>query len=131
MKRTKIVFNKPIYIGMSILDISKNCMYDFYYKVMKEKYNERIKLLYMDTNFLIMEIKTNDFYNGVKNSLIDHFNISYYPKSNPYELPLVNKIVLGKFKDELNGKIMEEFIGLRLNYTLLKCLDMKPKKLNV
>ena len=106
-------------------------MYDFYYKVMKEKYNERIKLLYMDTNFLIMEIKTNDFYNGVKNSLIDHFNISYYPKSNPYELPLVNKIVLGKFKDELNGKIMEEFIGLRLNYTLLKCLDMKPKKLNV
>jgi hypothetical protein len=61
MKRTKIVFNKPIYIGMSILDISKNCMYNFYYNVMKERYNERVKLLYMDTNSLTMEIKTDDF----------------------------------------------------------------------
>jgi hypothetical protein len=131
MKRTKIVFNKPIYIGMSILYISKNCMYDFYYNIMKEKYNKRIKLLYVDTDSLIMEIKTNDFYNDVKNSLIEHFGTSDYPKSNPYELPLVNKKVLGKFKDELNGKIMAEFIGLRPKLYPLKCLEMKPKKLKV
>ena len=77
MKRTKIVFNKPIYIGMSILDISKNCMYDFYHNVIKERYNERFKLLYIDTDSLIMEIKTDDFYSDVKNSLIKHFDTSF------------------------------------------------------
>jgi len=113
MRRTKIMFNKPIYIGMSILDISKNCMYDFYYNVMKEKYGEKIKLLYMDTDSLIMEIRTDDFYADVRNKLIDEFDTSDYPKNNSYRMPLVNKKVLGKFKDELNGKIMEEFVGLR------------------
>jgi len=101
-------------------------MYDFYY-IMKEKYNKRIKL-YMDTDSLIMEIKTNDFYNDVKNSLIEHFGTSDYPKSNPYELPLVNKKVLGKFKDELNGKIMEEFIGLRSKLYALKVFGDETKK---
>jgi hypothetical protein len=113
MKKTKIVFNKPIYIGMSILDISKNCMYDFYYNVMKNKYNNNIKLLYMDTDSLIMEIKTDDFYSDVKNGLINEFDISDYSKENIYGIPLVNKKVLGKFKDELCGQIMEEFISLR------------------
>ena len=113
MRRTKIMFNKPIYIGMSILDISKNCMYDFYYYVMKEKYGEKIKLLYMDPDSLIMEIRTDDFYAYVRNKLIDEFDTSDYPKNNSYRMPLVNKKVLGKFKDELNGKIMEEFVGLR------------------
>ena len=97
MKRTKIVFNKPIYIRMNILDISKNWMYNFYYNVMNERYNERIKLLYMDTDSLIIEIKTDDFYSDVKNSLIEHFDTSDYPKDYSYEIPLVNKKVPGKF----------------------------------
>lgn len=63
---------------MSILDISKNCMYDFYYNVIKKMYNEKIKLLYMDTDSLIMEIEIDDFYNEVKNSLIEHFDTSDY-----------------------------------------------------
>ena len=93
MKKTKIMFDKPIYIRMSILDISKNCTYDFYYDVMKNKYND-------------------DFYSDVKN-MINEFDTSYYPIDNVFGMPLVNKKVLGKFKDELNGQIMEEFIGLR------------------
>ena len=116
MRKTKIKFNKPIYVGMAILDISKICMYDFYYNVMKEKFSENVKLLYMDTDSLIMEIKTDDFYCDVKNDLLqdfDTFDTSDYPKDNAYGIPLANKKVLGKFKDELNGKIMEEFIGLR------------------
>jgi len=113
MKKIKILFNKPMYMGISILDISKNCMYDFYYNVMKEKYSEKVKLLYMDNDSLIMEIKTADFYADVKNDLISEFDTSDYPKDNDYGMPLVNKEVLGKFKDELNGKIMKEFIGLR------------------
>ena len=85
------MFNKPIYIGMSILDISKNCMHEFYYNVMKEKYGEKIKLLYMDTDSLIMEIKTSDFYADVRNELIDEFDTSDYPKNNCYGILLVNK----------------------------------------
>ena len=80
---------------------------------MKEKYCENLKLLYMDTDSLIMEIKTDDFYNDVKNDLVQEFDTSDYPKDNIYGIRLVNKKVLGKFKDELNWKIMEEFIGLR------------------
>jgi len=67
----------------------------------------------MDTHSLIMEIKTADFYADVRNKLINEFDTSDYPKDNGYGIPLVNKKVLKKFKDELNGKIMEEFVGLR------------------
>ena len=73
MKKTKIVFNKPIYIGMSILDISKNCMCDFYYDVMKNKCNDELSLLYTYTDSLIMEIKTDDFYSDVKNMINEFY----------------------------------------------------------
>ena len=56
MKKNKIVFNKSIYIGMSVLEISKNCVYYVYYNIIKNKFNEKLKLLYMDTDTLIMEI---------------------------------------------------------------------------
>ena len=56
-KKTKTVFNKPIYIGMSILDISKFCMYDFFYDVMKSEYNDKLKCSYIDSDSLKMEIK--------------------------------------------------------------------------
>ncbi|KAL4105173.1 hypothetical protein QTP88_020445 [Uroleucon formosanum] len=112
MKRTQISFKQPIYIGMCVLDLSKMLMYDFYYNIIKKKYGNRVRLLYTDTDSLILEIKTNDFYQDIKINL-DHFDTSDYPKDNIYGLPLVNKKVLGKFKDELNGKIMTEFIGLR------------------
>ncbi|KAL4088527.1 hypothetical protein QTP88_023621 [Uroleucon formosanum] len=101
MKRTQISFKQPIYIGMCVLDLSKMLMYDFYYNIIKKKYGNRVRLLYTDTDSLILEIKTNDFYQDIKINL-DHFDTSDYPKDNIYGLPLVNKKVLGKFKDELN-----------------------------
>jgi spore cortex formation protein SpoVR/YcgB (stage V sporulation) len=88
-------------------------MYDFYYNTIKNKYNDKVSLLYTDKDSLIMEIKTDDFYKNVKNSLISEFDTSDYPENNVYNIPLVNKKVLGKFKDKLNGQIMNEFTGLR------------------
>ena len=61
MKRTKVKMNKPIYLGLSILDISKILMYEFWYDYMKPKYDNDVKLCYMDTESFVMSIKTNDF----------------------------------------------------------------------
>lgn len=80
---------------------------------MKNRYDDKIKLLYMDTDCLIMEMRANDFYNDVKLNMLDNFDTSDYPKNNVYGIPLVNKKVLWKFKDELDGHIMEEFFRLR------------------
>ena len=63
MKKTKVKMNKPIYLGLSILEISKILMYEFWYDYMKPKYNDNVRLCYMDTDSFIINIKTNDFYN--------------------------------------------------------------------
>ena len=62
MKKTKIKMNKPIYLGLSILEISKILMYEFWYDYMKPKYNDNVRLCYMGTDSFVMNIKTNDFY---------------------------------------------------------------------
>ena len=81
-------------------------MIEFYYRL-KEKYGDKIKLLYTDTDSLIISINTKDFYEDMK-EMIDEFDTSDYKKDNIYRLPQVNKKVLGKFKDEMNGRILEE-----------------------
>ena len=60
MKTTEVKMNKPIYLGLSILEISKILMYEFWYDYMKPKYGKDVKLCYMDTDSFIMNIKTND-----------------------------------------------------------------------
>ena len=62
MKKTKVKMNKPIYLGMSILDISKTLMYEFWYDYIKPKYQDRAKLCYMDTDSFVIYIKTEDFF---------------------------------------------------------------------
>ena len=61
MRKAKIKMNKPIYVGMAILDISKTLMYEFWYGYLKPKYGNRIKLCYMDTESLVPFIKTETF----------------------------------------------------------------------
>ena len=61
-EKTKVKMNKPIYLGMSILDISKTLMYEFWYDYIKPKYQDRAKLCYMDTDSFVIHIKTEDFY---------------------------------------------------------------------
>jgi DNA polymerase type B, organellar and viral/Recombination endonuclease VII len=112
MKREKILFNKPLYIGMTILDFSKETMYSFNYDVMLPRYGvERLKLMYMDTDSFIYLIKTLDVYQDMK-SLMEHLDTSAYPPKHPL-FSVKNKKVLGKFKDEVNGNIIRRFVGLR------------------
>ena len=112
MKKTKVKMNKPIYLGLSILEISKTLMYEFWYDYMKPKYNDKVKLCYMDTNSFIIKIKTNDFYEDIANHVENRFDTSNYEVNRP--LPTgKNKKIIGLMKDKLGGKIIAEFVTLR------------------
>ena len=112
MKKTKVKMNKPIYLGLSILEISKTLMYGFWYDYMKPKYNNDVKLCYMDTHSFIINIKTNDFYKDIASDVEKRFDISDYEVNRP--LPTgKNKKIIGLMKDELGGKIIIEFVTLR------------------
>ena len=78
MKKTKVKMKKPIYLGLSILEISKILMYEFWYDYMKPKYNDNVKLCYMDTDSFIMNIKANDFYENIANDVENRFDTSNY-----------------------------------------------------
>lgn len=109
LNKVSILYNKPIYVGFSILDISKVVMYNFYYEYLKPKYGEHVKLLYMDTDSFILEVETKDFYNDMKLNL-NLFDTSNYPENNIYNLPK-NVSEVGKFKDEMAGDPIEHFVG--------------------
>ena len=112
MKKTKVKMNKPIYLGLSILEISKRLMYEFWYDYMKPKYNGNVKLCYRDTDSFIMNIKTNHFYEDIASDVENRFDTSNYEVKRP--LPTgKNKKVIGLMKDELGGKIITEFVTLR------------------
>ena len=112
MKKTKVKMNKPIYLGLSILEISKTLMYKFWYDYMKPKYNDNVKLCYMDTDSFIMNIKGNEFYKDISNNVESRFDTSNYEVNRP--LPTgKNKKIIGLMKDELGGKIITEFVPLR------------------
>ena len=124
MKKAKVKMNKPIYLGLSILEISKILMYEFWYDYMKPKYNDDVKLCYMDTDSFIMNIKTNDFYEDIASDVENRFDTSNYEvnmsetTAEPSALarrPLPtgkNRKVIGLMKDELGGKIITEFVTL-------------------
>ena len=76
MKKTKVNVNKPIYLGLSILEISKTLMYEFWLDYMKPKYNDDVKLCYMDTDSFIMNIKTNDFDEDIASDVENRFDTS-------------------------------------------------------
>ena len=106
--------NKPLYLGLSILDISKTLMYEFWFDYIKPKYGDRTNLYYTDTDSLVIYIKIEDFYEGIANDVERWFDRSNYDEND--ERPLLigkNKKVIGLFKDELGGNITTEFVALR------------------
>lgn len=112
MKKTNILMNKPIAVGMAVLDISKVVMYEFYYNFLKPKYGEKIKLVYTDTDSFILHVETEDFYEDMKDNL-ERYDTSDYAEDNRFQMPRVNKKIPGLFSDELKGEIIKEFAGLR------------------
>ena len=114
MKKAEIKMNKPIYLGQTILDISKTLTYEFWYYYIKPMYGDKAKLCYTDTDSLVIHIKTDDFYKDISNDVERLFDTSNYNKKDNRPLPIgKNKKVIGMFKDELGGKIMTEFCALR------------------
>ena len=130
MKRMKVKMHKPIYLGLSMLDIRKILMYEFWYDYMKPKYNDNVKLCYMDTDSFVMNIKTEDFCKDIANDVEKRFDTSNYEVHRP--LPTgKNKKVIGLMKGELGGGIIREFVALRprtYSYLTDDCKENKKAK---
>ena len=112
MGKIKVVMNKLVYLGQAMLDLSKIVMYEFHYDYMKQKYPEGLTLCYMNTDSLIYDIETDDFYEDIAENVKDRFDTSGYDQDRPLPVGL-NKKVIGLMKDELGGEIMTEFVTLR------------------
>ena len=108
--KTKLTLNRPIICGMVILDLAKVLMYDFYYNVLKKTYGDRVELLFTDTDSLCVNVKTYNVYKDME-AFADKLDCSEYPTNHDL-YSKKNKKALGKFKDELCGKPMQEYVGL-------------------
>ena len=114
MKKTEVYFNKPIYVGQAILDLSKTLMFDFHYNYIRDKFGDKAELLFTDTDSLMYLIRTEDFYQVINEDIKRKFDTSDYPEKHPSGIKTgINKKVIGKFKDEVGGKQMTHFVGLR------------------
>ena len=114
MKKTEVYFNKPVYVGQAILDLSKTLMFNFHYNYIQKKYKDRAELLFTDTDSLMYQIYTDDFYKDISHDIETKFDTSDYPPNHPSGiLTGVNKKVIGMFKDEVAGKQITYFVGLR------------------
>ena len=114
MKKTEVYFNKPVYVGQSILDLSKTLMFDFHYNYIQKKYKDAAELMFTDTDSLLYHITTDDFYKDISKDIKTKFDTSDYPSDHKSGiLTGVNKKVIGMFKDEVAGKQITHFVGLR------------------
>ena len=109
MGKIKVVMNKPIYLCQAILDLSKIIMYEFHHHYMKPKYGENLNLCYMDTDSLIYQIKTEDFYTDIADDFSTRFDMSGYNLDRLFPVGL-NRKVIRLMKDELGGAIINESI---------------------
>ena len=113
MKKSEVYFNKPIYVGQAILDLSKTLMFDFHYNYIRDKFGDKAEL-FTDTDSLMYLIQTEDFYQDINKDIKRKFDTSDYPKIHPSGIKTgINKKVIGKFKDKVGGKQITPFVGLR------------------
>ena len=132
MKKTEVYFNKPIYVGQAILDISKTLMFDFHYNYIKKKYGNKAELLMTDTVSLMYLIQTDDVYYDIKKDVKKKFDTSNFPDVHPSGIKTgVNEKVVGVFKNEAAANTITHFVGLssKLYAYLIEMLYGKYGKL--
>ena len=133
MKKTRVKMTKPLYLGMSIIDISKTLMYEFWYDYIVPKQRGRGKICYTDTDSFIIYIKTEDLFVDISSDVEGRFDTSNYDKNDKRPIPIgKNKKVLGLFKDELGGKIITEVVVLRpkhMHIQMMMVTNIKNLKL--
>ena len=112
MKKVKVKMNKPVYLGLSILEISKTQIYEFWYDYMKPKYCDNVRLCYIDTDSFILHVKTEDFCKGIAGDVEKRFDTSNYEVNRPLPTEKKKKMI-GLMKDELGGETMIGFPALR------------------
>ena len=133
MKKTNVKMSKPVYLRLSVLEISETLMYEFWYDYIKPNYQNNVKLCYMDTESFIIYIKTEDFCEDIADDVEKRFDTANYEcNSTECNRPLPkgkNKKVIGLMEDELGGKIMTKFVSLRpKTYSSLMDDDSETKK---
>ena len=129
MGKREITMNKPVYLGQAILDLSKTLMYEFHYDYMRPKYDSKVNLCYMETDSFVYEIVTEDFYRDIAKDVEKRFNTSGYSKDENRSLPIrENKKKIGLMKDELDGKIMTEFVALRGDMYAYRKIDKEVEE---
>ena len=136
--KTSIYFDRPIYTGFSVLDISKILMFDFHYQTIKEKYpGDKSTLCFTDTDSFLYKIKTDDIYMDMLNDFQmydfsdyadDHPCFSGLPPETVEHIKSTNKKTVGKFKDEEKGIAITEFIGIRAKCYSYKRIDGQCRK---
>ena len=130
MRKVKVKMNKPRYLGLLILDISKITMYEFWYDYVKIKYEDKARLCYMDTDSFVVNIKTKDFYKDISQDVNKRFDTSNYTFDRPFPMG-INKKVIVLMNDELGGDIIAEFVALRPKgylYITNNFIEMKKAK---
>ena len=130
VKKVKVKMNKPIYLGLSILELSKITTYEFWYDYVKSKYMDNARLCYMDTDSFVINVKTKDFYKDIAEDVKERFDTSNFSYDRP--LPIgMNKKVVGLMKYELGGGIINEFVALRpkaYSYRTDNLVELKKAK---
>jgi hypothetical protein len=109
MYKKEVLYDKPLYVGTSVLDLSKLCMMDFHYNTIHKNFENNYNVIYSDTDSLVYRIEHDDIYEWVKENK-EHFDLSDSIRQDLKDN--TNKKVLGKFKDEMNTLIMKEFLAL-------------------
>ena len=116
-----LMLNKPIYVRFTVLELSKWLMYGFHYNFIKQHFDA--ELLFTDTDSLTHEIKSEDIYEEFFKHK-DMFDFSNYPEDSKFS-DQTNKEVIGKMQDESEGKIIDEFVGLKSKMYSMKNIDGK------
>ena len=126
MNKVKVKLNKPIYIGMTVLDLSKHTMYDFYYNYLKKLYKDKVQLQMTDTDSFLFYCECEDLFNDMYN--YSHlFDTSDFPKDH-FLQSNINKKVMGKMKCDTNEKCISEYCGLRSKMYAFSCDGKEDKR---